>query len=543
MPNQPKFERSLKNLKPVALLVLAHAPFLFLYFQLLNGLDHYGFFPFALAAFAYLCYDRIDSSRFRWNRLSTALIAIDLLLVVAGVVVASSWPVWLGLCCGASALCLATGDRTQNSSLLYATLPLWILVRPPFSMDLELVGWLQKKTTLIASSILHRLQIVHFRSGNVLEFGNKTLLVEEACSGIQSLFAVLFVAVTVIAFYRRRLIQACALIPFAFLCAAVFNVVRVLCIAIAWNRWQWDLSSGLSHTILGYICLLAATLMVLSADQMIATVTNPIPRSKSIKGFKADIVGIWNWFFEPHEKPDSDRRARRSILSAPRFLTSSAITVGVASLLFVGQVYAGFLRTDVATSNIQLTTDSLKRTDIPDDLGDWKQASYAVETRGVGNSFGQFSNSWRYNNEHAEAFISCDYAFRGWHNLEVCYQGRGWVIERRSIITNEADSTADWSAVEVSFTKPTGEHSFLIYSLFDAGAAAVAPPGSSISASVFDRVFRRSSLQSTNARTIQAQIFVETAGPVSGEDREELLKQHQTTRELLRSRYQELINE
>ena len=537
------------GLRLLAFLLLAHLPFLFVYFRLLFQFDHYSFFPFAIGVFAWLCFERIDRKRFVWTPVCTALVIFDVLMVGAGIAVASSWPVWLGFCSSIAACCLATRELDRSGSLLYLVLPLLILIRPPFAMDLQLVGWLQTKTTWIASAILHRLDIIHFRSGNVLEFADKTLLVEEACSGIQSLFAILFVAAAMIAWQRRRFLQGIVVLPYAFLCAIVFNVVRVLCIAIAWDQFQWDLSSGVSHSILGYICLSLATLMVFSGDQLISLITDPIPTS-SIKGFKLDLVDFWNWLFSSEAK--SERKRRLVNRPLPHLLRSAMVTGSLAVILFAGQVYAGFIRPDATQSKTLTTTvDTFQRTHIPEQLGDWEQTSYTTETRSITNSFGQYSNSWRYRKNDSEAFVSCDHPFRAWHNLEVCYQGRGWKIEQRVVVStsdsttedkSDAESLTEWPAVEVTFSKPTGEYAYLLYSMFDAGGNIVIPPESSVSASLIDRIFRKSNMGSElNSRTIQSQIFIESPGELSEANRADAIEQHRLTRKLLRGRFQEQV--
>ena len=198
-----------------------------------------------------MIYDRLDLSRFRWSSLSTVLVVVDFLVVAIGAVVGSPWAVWAGLLSGLSACCLAARDKGHRGNLIHAVLPLFVLVRPPFAADLHLIGALQSWTTVVASKILHQVGILHFRSGNVIELADKSLLVEEACSGIQSLFAVVFAGVVVIALRRRRLLHGLMLLPFTFLWAAVFNVLRVLAIAIAWENYQMDLSAGTTHTVLG----------------------------------------------------------------------------------------------------------------------------------------------------------------------------------------------------------------------------------------------------------------------------------------------------
>ena len=62
---------------------------------------------------------------------------------------------------------------------------------------------------------------LHLRRGNIIELPDKQLLVEEACSGVQSLFTVLFLAVLIGTIVMSVLVA----IPAAFLVSAIVGVL------------------------------------------------------------------------------------------------------------------------------------------------------------------------------------------------------------------------------------------------------------------------------------------------------------------------------
>lgn len=507
---------------------LMHLPYLLRYFVALGRYDHYSFYPLAILTSGYLIYDRLDKDRFHWNWICTCLVVLDIALVSAAVVVRSPWPVWVGLLCGMTACCLAARDKGYRGSLIHAMLPLLVLLRPPFGADLQLIGWLQTTTTRAASRVLHQLGTAHFRSGNVLELTDKRLLVEEACSGIQSLFAVIFVALAIVALRRRRFVHGLMLLPFAFLWAAAFNILRVLTIAVAWTHYGVDLSTGTAHTILGYVMLALATFATFSADQFLFCFTAPMPQV-SVRGFKGWIVGGWNRAFSPGLL--TDEVPRQPVKPAPRFMRAWPVVASIAGVLVVGQVALG----TGSRGRTSLTTlESFDRESLPAQLGEWRQDSYSTESRNAANSLGEFSNAWVYQySNSSSAQVSCDHPFEGWHDLEVCYIGQGWSVEERNIVPDEK-----WPCVEVVLSKPTGAHAYLTYSLFDITGTPVTPPRSSLSASFVNRVIRKARLGGLNtAQTIQSQIFVETAEPIAEPQRAEVLEQHRSVRELLRSGY------
>ena len=405
-----------------------------------------------------------------------------------------------------------------------------MLLRLPFAADLQLIGWLQSITTRLASKVMHQLGIVHFRSGNVLELSDKSLLVEEACSGIQSLFAVIFVALVIVALKRRRLVHGLLLLPFAFLWAAACNVLRVLTIAVAWTHYDIDLSEGTAHTVLGYVILTLATFLTFSSDQFLFCWTAPMPTVSS-RGFKKWVVALWNKMFAINKL--SENETTGPLKPAPRWLRAWPVAVGVAGALFATQVAMG-TGSKARTSVTSLET--FQRGSLPAELGDWQQDSYSTSTRNAANSLGEFSNSWVYSaGADRTAQISCDHSFEGWHDLEVCYVGQGWVVEERNIVRDD-----QWPGVEVVLSKPTGAHAYLVYSLFDTLGGTVTPPRSSVSASFVNRVMRKARLGGLNAsQTIQSQVFVELAEPVTDDQRNDLIQRHKTVRELLRASYRE----
>src|SRR5436853_413288 len=68
---------------------------------------------------------------------------------------------------------------------------LWLLIPPPLNLDQRLVTRLQTFTARQSSRLLDQLGVLHVMQGNVVVIPHKHLLVEEACSGINSLFSML----------------------------------------------------------------------------------------------------------------------------------------------------------------------------------------------------------------------------------------------------------------------------------------------------------------------------------------------------------------
>ncbi len=285
---------SLRHRKWLVLLVAAHLPFLLKYLSSLWQQQHYQFFPFAIGAFVWLLVTRRSSEPERWTLPAKMLIGIDLVCLSAGYFLNSPWLVVLGLVAGLMALCFANRDAGYNRRCTYLALLPLLVVRLPLQYDLQVINWLQRVTTAVASTMLHRIGTLHFRDGNVLQLPGKSFMVAEACSGVQSLFTILFIAALVICLKRRSLIHGAVLLASGVMFAGVMNTLRVIAIAVAWDRYSTDLSSGVFHDVLGYMCLALAAAMLMSADAFLGFVTDPVhDRSRHAKLLNPLIL-IWN---------------------------------------------------------------------------------------------------------------------------------------------------------------------------------------------------------------------------------------------------------
>jgi hypothetical protein len=109
--------------------------------------------------------------------------------------------------------------------LTYLTLLPLLLVRPPGKLDTFALHWLQENTTWLASRVLEALRRLHLHRGNIIELPDRPILVEEACSRVQSLFTVLFLAAFIVCWDRRSLLQTCLLFAAGFLFAGGIQLV------------------------------------------------------------------------------------------------------------------------------------------------------------------------------------------------------------------------------------------------------------------------------------------------------------------------------
>lgn len=281
-------------------LFLIHLPFMGLEFVRLWNLEHYQFFPFALGAFAYFVFQRRFPGNFHWTTFGWCLVVLDVLLLVAAFYLRSPLFAYAGAIALTSAVCRAIPDAQYESSLGYLVLLLLITVRLPQGLDMDAIHWLQRMTTGVASHLLNHLGFLHLCSGNVLEFPGKRFLVEEACSGVQSLFTLLFLAAIITCGYRRKLFHTLLVLLSAACFAGLLNILRVAAISIAWSEYQHDLSVGWQHDLVGHLALVIAAALVYSADATIEFICSPVPDAPGARlsaVYLNPITSCWNWLF------------------------------------------------------------------------------------------------------------------------------------------------------------------------------------------------------------------------------------------------------
>ncbi len=181
--------------------------------------------------------------------------------------------------------------------MLYLLPPCLLVLRLPLNLDTRLTAGLQSATSVVSSYLLDLLGIVHRLAGNVFFLRDEALFVEEACSGVQSIFSLLFCALMLVVWLRR----SPATIPFyivsAIIWALVMNIVRVTAIAVAQDWYGVDLAHGWKHELLGYSCLAIAGLLLWSSDRLFLVIFFPVPRSEMRHAPANPIVNCWNKLF------------------------------------------------------------------------------------------------------------------------------------------------------------------------------------------------------------------------------------------------------
>ena len=214
---------------------------------------HYQFFPLMIVAAAYVGWQRLQEMPVRHfapgsRLLSRVLLGLGLVILVAAAVA------WVGRLAAVATLIALTGATWRFGGLrvVRALAPsgvlLALIIGPPDGITYTLLQSLREWAVLSSSVALVWLHIPHLMTGTVIEIAGSRLLVAEACSGINSMMAVLGFTL-VLGFIRRRSPAVTAILA---LTGVVFvlwaNMVRIAGGAWLKSVWDIDILSGDVHT-------------------------------------------------------------------------------------------------------------------------------------------------------------------------------------------------------------------------------------------------------------------------------------------------------
>ncbi len=520
----------------LALVVLAYGPLLTLLAVDLWHREHYQFFPLACIAAIVLFLDRLRNLgplEPDKTAVSRTLAVIAFLVMACAVALPSPWLAAISFVILLPGLAGGVGGLSLRCASYPSLLLLLLIIPPPLKWDQLLINQCQSWSTVLASKTMDLLYVAHLRSGNVLELPGKQLLVDQACSGMNSLLPGLALSLF-LGFYLRRpgwhvLLLVAASAFFVFLC----NVLRLVSIGVAFAGWSVDWSEGWPHTVVGLTCFALFLSLLFSQDQLLCFFGKGIPihQSKSVKMLYSAIgdmaltedVGAWlEEAFETNSEIEAERlshapplapvlggegpgvrgqnlgkldaltptplpgvpgRGAYGTVSEPANPTMFVLTRNSWLAKWPAPVCLCLL---LAVEGLCLYRDQAKgpffqgspvvSLSLPATLAGWDRAQLQADERDRHRTEGEHSQSWLYRHGSLRAVVAIDYPFFGWHDLSVCYQSQGWTIQTRSVGRDEQDATQ--TVVDILMTDAVGQEGTLRFGLVDAQGrwAAEAPP-------------------------------------------------------------------
>jgi exosortase len=519
----PAAHASLRLSMPWAVLVgvvvvAAHLPLLVVHCQHLWDRVQYGYFPLVPVGAFFLARQRlqgIGQLKPGHPLVFSVLLGWAFLIAASAVVLFSPVGGAIAFLFALLACVYGLGGWSCVRRVLPAWLFMWFIIPLPFHLDQQLINSLQTVTAEWSSRLLDRMGVLHVLSGNTVEIPGHKLLVEEACSGVRSLFVILAFSTFFILFFRSPVVRGVLLLAGSVLFVLIANVIRV--VLITWLTLKgFSVVEGLPHEMLGVGVFLFAMGAVLSFDRLLM------------------------FFFPPKNSWYKARvemtRAAEGVVHLPRWQNTwlahwpSVPAMALYGLLASAQLYllwpsetaaqvAGDQSADAAFA--KLTADQL-----PADWNGWHRLDFVTKSRPRFEA--RLSRYWAYRSGTRKMVTSIDYPFMDWHDLLICYQAVGWSIKEQTAHGPEREPAAPY--YEVQLNQSNLQYGYLLFYLFDAEGRPLQPRSFSMAENVKKRIKSIPEAWRTAGQNMAAgkrkeyyqfQVFIESFAPLTAEQREQ----------------------
>ena len=455
-----------RPLTPVLVFILALVGFGPLLCQFLFNLwnfDTYQFFPLALAGAGYLAWRGLQEVE-RPLEPGSAWLTFPLVLVVLALLAGASvmWSPWIGAISFLLAI-LAGAWWFGGWNLLKALFPAWLvlltIVPPPLKLDTRFALLLQEYATLGGSKILALLGVPHLLSGLIIEIPGQRLLVEEACSGINSILLMTSACVFYAMWKRRSLVFLFFLYALTIACVLLGNLVRITSGAWVFFHFQIDLFTGWKHEALG---------LVLTATYL---------------GFIVGADALMGWIFTPHglrHREETPPTPSAPLLAGLYFKGTLKLVAGLLALLCAAQLVRGW---DFHFNKIESRVvnpawmDGQANFSMPRELAGWRLVGEEKPVpKKAAFEDGVFSHIWQYQRGGTVATVSFDYPFFHYHDVRVCYENSGWEVGEAKLQRASA-SNGMMPCLEVALARDNGVKADLFFSTVDEAGVWLEEPG------------------------------------------------------------------
>jgi exosortase/archaeosortase family protein len=402
-------------------------------------------------------------------------------------------------------------------------------------------------------------------TGNVIGLVNRELFVAEACSGIQSVFTLLFIASFLVAYRKYPLWFAPPLWLAALVMAVLGNSLRVTIVALASVWMEKDWTAGVSHELIGYASLGIATLLLLAFDQFLQAMFHPIRyegRSNPAAAKNA-LVKAWDkwvaWLDPSVEMSQrlapayagggsaySSRNADRgeiasgmNVAAAPlaeiaspqpvsatvKMLLTSGIAIAALvtawlSYRMVNDVRARMVRVTLSVEEQPLFNPPGET--ISGMLGNLPVTKYELIRDASASKVGLPADIWTVGNDRVSGQFLLSQPYPEWHDLCICYQVRDWELVDSDILRaapgQEPAPNAPSGIGFARFRKDGERNGYLWVSAITYDGKPVEPPPPMASAAPLARRLGNYVEPVVTGNLMMVQLWVETSGRLTADE-------------------------
>ena len=169
-----------------------------------------------------------------------------------------------------------TSKADRPATQMWLLLLLLLLLPVVLVWDGRLVFWLQGVSSRAGSLVLDFLACDHLLASRILQTPGRKWPVEEICRGILSPFSLVAAAAIFGVWMRRQFVHALLMLGAGIFWTVIGNVLCVTCVVGMHERYSWDLSTGLGHSLLGLGWFGLGLWMLFCTDRLLLSLLAPI---------------------------------------------------------------------------------------------------------------------------------------------------------------------------------------------------------------------------------------------------------------------------
>jgi exosortase len=501
--------------------VIGLLPMLWLEGVKLWNLAHFQFFPIAMGFAFWQLFQRAKPGPVSRGRElgGTALCIAGGLSGVASLWLFSPWvahTAFVTLLMGWGILAIAneTWARVLGvASLLIVCIPL------PGNMDKSLIQLLQSVSSVVCENVLDAVSVPHLREGSIIQLESKRLFVEEACSGVDSLYALAAVALAMLVYQRAPLLPSLFTMLTVPFWAIMGNLIRLIVIALSIQWLGVDISGGWSHQLLGFVVFLIVSCCHLATAHSFKYLFSSLGMDRTRNGISSlyNAISAWPKAMEKNELLTSAPYALRPFTqwSMAAFAVVTFVLGGVASP-FVPKESLLLSGLSLAPELEQLLPGN---EEFSRSFSEFHKVGYNNSIREKFSTFGRYSHTWWFENKkRSQCIVSLDFPFFTFHDLAICYVLSGWTITKEEFFSMPNRSSEHPTLKRFQMSNSLGRNGVVWFTHYDLNSKlmelspevlAVQRNDATLAGRIADRNRRIDVMQ------FQFQMFIETAEPLT----------------------------
>ncbi len=500
--------------------LLGMAPMLVLQSQSLILQQRFLFFPLAIVLGALLLFRtggyRIASGVRANISLGLAMIGIGLAVLgtywfspwivqFASVIVIFSWA--LGAFAGTA------WTRIFSICCLFA-----VAVPPPSGFDARINTRLQSISSWGCNGFLDAIGVPNIVEGNHLQIADKKVKLPEVSGGPDSFAALMAIGMALVVLRRSTFLVGFVSIAAIPLFYVLGNLVRLIAIAIGFENFATDLSTGTGFTTCAILVSVGTIAAVILSHVSITAILEPISSSKGSNNLTTLYRFATSWPSTNAISPQFGHESATEITGAP-ISRNRIFLIAVPSLvclLFGGlAAYAAFSSVRMNNASVSVSEEVSSTLPIqsafPSQFGNLRMIGFTPTKHSTANPIGRYSHLWKFDDKGSQVFVTLDFPLQGWRSVSSGYQSNGWKILGVKPVDVPADAgNAKLYVEEVAMQNQYGLYGFVWYAFFD--DQGVPTPEGAESGGARLNIFKRLQANPTaSSRTyFQVQLYLES---------------------------------